>query len=250
MGRQGFGHAHRRYRHWRSAAAAQLIAPDKQATARKANGPAASWRAGPVWDLPILPIAIDRLSIRMPSGVMPRSDLWSLRCQGGRQAKSAGLPGHLGLPRLRASAEPVGLSGGVMPPLLLSIAPLPLPTGIRDPASSQAAPSPRGRSERPVELATWKRQWSTLNRLREAKVIATPGNDRGVLLLATSCCAATSLFGLCSLSALCTESHGLLTRRCQVAPFPLRSPLDMAVNPPPTLGGARSRISSRDLPAS
>jgi hypothetical protein len=30
----------------------------------------------------------------MPSGCQPRSDLWSLRCQGERLAKSAGLPGH------------------------------------------------------------------------------------------------------------------------------------------------------------
>ena len=55
---------------------------------------------------------------------------------GGRPTKFARLLGHLGLPRLHVSAEPVGTVRWGHASAPLSIAPLPVPTGIRDPASS------------------------------------------------------------------------------------------------------------------
>jgi hypothetical protein len=55
---------------------------------------------------------------------------------GGRPTKFARLLGHLGLPRLHVSAEPVGTVRWGHASAPLSVAPLPVPTGIRDPASS------------------------------------------------------------------------------------------------------------------
>ena len=105
----------------------------------------------------------------MPSGFQPRSDLWSLRCQGDGWLSLQGCPGTYACRGSAPVRSLLGLSGGVMPPLLC-----PLLRCLFRPASAslrlaQAAPSPRGRSERQVEFATVRKRRSTLNRLAKAK---------------------------------------------------------------------------------
>ena len=91
---------------------------------------------------------------------------------GGRPTKFARLHRHLGLPRLHVSAEPVGTVRWGHASAPLSIAPLPVPTGIRDPASS----SQEAFATRAIRLATSRTRASAAGAARadEVKVFQLP----------------------------------------------------------------------------
>ena len=140
MGRQGVGAADDRRRHRRPAAPAQLTSSAQSLqSSRKSNGPAAGWRAGPVGTLPVCrshTIGFE-FGCQAASRRDPTCGLYDVRGNGWPSLQA--LPGHLSLPRLRAIAEPCGTVRWGHASAPLSVAPMPVPTGIREPALAQAA---------------------------------------------------------------------------------------------------------------
>ena len=137
MGRQGIGSADDRHRHKRPAAPAQLIS----ITTAAAN----KWpwrRVGAQGLLGLCPSA-DRTRSALNSDAKRLHAAIRLVVST-MSGKTAGpglqpCPGTLGLPRLRAIAEPYGTVRWGHASAPLSVAPTPVPTGIREPALAQAA---------------------------------------------------------------------------------------------------------------